>query len=66
MPSDVLKVLRDFTLFLWLLKLGTVVNLWLLAHMLVSPGSAADSHLLSTLSVCSTPIGWDGWTPSPG
>jgi hypothetical protein len=39
-------VFQDFTLFLWLLKLGAVVNLWFLANTLVPPASAVDPHLL--------------------
>ena len=37
---------RDLTIFLWLLKLGALVNLYFLAHTLVSPESTADPHLL--------------------
>jgi hypothetical protein len=36
----------DLTIFLWLLKLGAFVNLYFLANTLVSPGNAADPHLL--------------------
>lgn len=39
-------MLRDFTLFLWLLKLGAIVNLCFLANTFVPPGSTADPHLL--------------------
>ena len=39
-------MLRDFTVFLWLLKLGALVNLAFLASTLVPPASAADPHLL--------------------
>jgi hypothetical protein len=39
-------MLRDFTIFLWLLKLGALVNLWLLAKTLVPPESTAAPHLL--------------------
>jgi len=37
---------RDFTIFLWLLKLGALVNLYFLRQTLVPPGSMADPHLL--------------------
>ena len=37
---------RDLTTFLWLLKLGALVNLYFLTHTLVPPGSQADPHLL--------------------
>src|SRR5262245_51477395 len=37
---------QDFTIFLWLLKLGALVNLYLLANTLVPPGNTADPHLL--------------------
>jgi len=39
-------MLRDFTAFLWLLKLGALVNLGFLAGSLVPPASGADPHLL--------------------
>ena len=39
-------MLRDFTIFLWLLKLGALVNLSFLADTLVPPASSADPHLL--------------------
>jgi len=39
-------MLQDFTIFLWLLKLGAVLDLYFLAHTLVPPGSTADPHLL--------------------
>jgi len=39
-------MLRDFTLFLWLLKLGALLNLYLLANTLVPPASAVDRSLL--------------------
>ena len=39
-------MLRDFTVFLWLLKLGALVNLAFLGRSLVPPGSTADPHLL--------------------
>jgi hypothetical protein len=37
---------QDFTIFLWLLKLGALVNLYFLANTLRPPGSTADPHLL--------------------
>jgi hypothetical protein len=37
---------RDFTIFLWLLKLGALVNLYFLANTLVPPASTADPGLL--------------------
>jgi hypothetical protein len=37
---------RDFTAFLWLLKLGAPFNLWLLTSTFASPESAADPRLL--------------------
>jgi len=37
---------RDFTIFLWLLKLGALVNLYFLTHTLMPPGRLADPHLL--------------------
>lgn len=37
---------RDFTTFLWLLKLGALVNLFFLADTLVPPTSTADPGLL--------------------
>ena len=37
---------RDLTIFLWLLKLGALVNLYFLTHTLVPPESTADPHLL--------------------
>src|SRR5262245_58991840 len=39
-------MLRDFTIFLWLLKLGAVLNLYFLAETLVPPRSAVDPQLL--------------------
>lgn len=39
-------MLRDFTTFLWLLKLGALLNLYFLADTLVPPASTADPHLL--------------------
>src|SRR5499426_1002844 len=39
-------MLQDFTGFLWLLKLGALLNLYFLANTLVPPGSTADRHLL--------------------
>jgi hypothetical protein len=39
-------MLQDFTIFLWLLKLGALVNLGLLASTLVPPASTADPSLL--------------------
>jgi hypothetical protein len=37
---------QDFTIFLWLLKLGALVNLYFLANTLVPPGNTVDRHLL--------------------
>ena len=37
---------QDFTVFLWILKLGALVNLHFLANTLVPPGNTADPHLL--------------------
>ena len=37
---------QDFTIFLWLLKLGALVNLYFLANTVVPPGNAVDPHLL--------------------
>src|SRR4029453_7094480 len=37
---------HDLPIFLWLLKLGELVNLYFLANTLVPPGNAADPHLL--------------------
>jgi hypothetical protein len=37
---------RDLTIFLWLLKLGALVNLYLLANSFVAPANAADLHVL--------------------
>jgi hypothetical protein len=37
---------RDVTIFLWLLKLGALVNLYFLGQTFVPPRSAADPHLL--------------------
>ena len=39
-------MLQDFTIFLWLLKLGALLNLYFLANTLVPPGSTVDPHLL--------------------
>jgi len=39
-------MLQDFTGFLWLLKLGALLNLYFLANTLVPPGSTSDRHLL--------------------
>src|SRR5262245_36697901 len=39
-------MLQDFTLFLWLLKLGALGNLYFFANTLESPGYTADPHLL--------------------
>jgi hypothetical protein len=39
-------MVQDFTIFLWLLKLGAVVNLYFLFHTLVPPASTADPRLL--------------------
>src|SRR5262245_66564568 len=40
------KMIRDVTIFLWLLKLGALVNLYFLANTLVPPRNAADPRLL--------------------
>src|SRR5262245_16469521 len=37
---------QDFTIFLWLLKLGALVNLYFLAKTLVPAASTTDPHLL--------------------
>jgi hypothetical protein len=37
---------KTFTIFLWLLKLGVLVNLYFLANTLVPPGNTADPRLL--------------------
>jgi len=37
---------QDFTIFLWFLKLGALVNLCFLAKTLVPPASTTDPHLL--------------------
>jgi hypothetical protein len=39
-------MLQDLTLFLWLLKLGALLNFSFLAKTFVPPGSTADPHLL--------------------
>src|SRR5499426_4848023 len=39
-------MIQDFTIFLWLLKLGVLVNLSFLAKTLVPPRNAADPRLL--------------------
>ena len=39
-------MLQDFTIFLWVLKLGALVNFYLLSQTFVTPGSTADRHLL--------------------
>lgn len=39
-------MLRDFTLFLWLLKFGALLNLYFLAQTFVLHGKAADPRLL--------------------
>jgi hypothetical protein len=36
----------DFTVFLWLLKLGALVNLYFLANTLAMPAKAMDPHIL--------------------
>src|SRR5262245_4871481 len=38
-------MLRDFTVFLWLLKLGALVNLGFLGNSLLPPGNGVDPHL---------------------
>jgi len=37
---------RDFTIFLWLLKLGVFVNLYFLGSTLAPPANTVDPHLL--------------------
>jgi hypothetical protein len=37
---------RDLTIFLWLLKLGALVNLYFLRQTFVPPGNTVDPHLL--------------------
>jgi hypothetical protein len=37
---------RDFTIFLWLLKLGALLNLYFLANSYTLPVSATDVHIL--------------------
>src|SRR5262245_53114294 len=37
---------EDFAIFLWLLKIGTLVNLYFLANTFVMPERATDVHLL--------------------
>src|SRR5262245_47970945 len=37
---------QDFKIFLWLLNLGALVNLFFLAKTLVPPASSTDPHLL--------------------
>ena len=39
-------MLRDFSIFLWLLKLGALANLWFLASSFAAPASAVDPQLL--------------------
>ncbi len=39
-------MLKDFTVFLWLLKLGALINLHFLANTCASPASTADAHIL--------------------
>jgi len=39
-------VFRDFTILLWLLKLGALVNLWFLANTFDLPSDAADPHIV--------------------
>lgn len=39
-------MLRDFTAFLWLLKLGAPLNLYFLVGTFVPPGNTADPHVL--------------------
>lgn len=38
--------LHDFTIFLWLLKLGALVRLYFLVKTLVPPGNTVDLHLV--------------------
>jgi hypothetical protein len=37
---------RDFTVFLWLLKLGALINLYFLANSLALPSGTTDPHIL--------------------
>ena len=46
MPTIDRLVLRDFTVFLWLLKLGAIVDLLLFAKTLAPPVNAVDPRLL--------------------
>ena len=39
-------MLEDFTIFLWLLKIGALINLYFLANTFVMPHRATDAHLL--------------------
>ena len=39
-------MIQDFTIFLWLLKLGVLVNLFFLANTFVPPESSVDPRLL--------------------
>lgn len=39
-------MVQNFTLFLWLLKLGALLNLYFLVNTLAPPASSADPHLL--------------------
>jgi hypothetical protein len=39
-------MLQDLTIFLWLLKLGALVNVYFLANTLAPPGNTVDAHLL--------------------
>ena len=36
----------DFTIFLWLLKLGALVNLYFLASSFAFPSAASDAHIV--------------------
>jgi hypothetical protein len=46
MAGDIRRPKGDLTIFLWLLKLGALVNIWFLASTFVMPANGVDSHLL--------------------
>jgi len=39
-------MLNNFKIFLWLLKFGSIINLYFLANTYISPSSIMDSHIL--------------------
>ena len=59
---------KDFTIFLWLLKLGALANLYFLADTFSLPSSAADAHVLVPAQIffavsayrCLFPVGYKG------